>query len=557
MYPRSFNGCWTCRLRRKKCNERRPSCDACKLLGITCYYDKTKPDWFDGGEQQAEMAAQIKRDIKAYRRSSAGQAARAKARRGSDASSADSPSSKPDPYSWSGQVSKNGILSGPYSGITTGWPESLLVTFYLENLLPFLYPHWKPSPKNGGRSWILDMLMSSPVFKQAAFCQTTFFYSLALGTEACSLAWDRVFDQTQQAYASLRESLRLFNEEGGLEDHLSDAVRVLAGIMQLLCYDSTISSLESTAGHLQGAATLLQQILSIPSSKEIPQYSFDTVLERLDWSPWILPSGCVQVPSADQEVFRFSTALVIFVDIIASTALQMQPKLYIHHRLLLGRGATRPRIELDKVFGCENWVMLQIGEIASLDAWKKECKNAGNLDYMKLVRRAMVIKDALDAQLTTMSDEPRTNGHDEAPTLDMFALSHSQPSASHLTSSHVATRIWAYAALAYLSVVVSGFQPASEDTRYAVDSAIRLLTQEVSPPAMIRTMQWPLTISGCLADPMQQASIRNLIRGLEPQRIFGGLIRALIIMEGIWADRSAEHDITDCFRYQGDLVLLV
>lgn len=36
--PRSRNGCWTCRLRKVKCDEARPTCGQCTRLGHTCDY---------------------------------------------------------------------------------------------------------------------------------------------------------------------------------------------------------------------------------------------------------------------------------------------------------------------------------------------------------------------------------------------------------------------------------------------------------------------------------------------------------------------------------------
>lgn len=527
------------------------------MLQITCSFDHDKPDWMDGGTRQAEMAARLKREIKAVRRRQENphqaNPTPDPSRGPCDASDTVSPTPGPKSTTWSDKIAKGSSGSSQYPGVSTGWPESLLFTFYLENLLPFLFPFYRPSPLQGGRAWIPDMLMSSPVFRQAAFCQTTYFYSLALGTAGCDLAWDRVFEQTKEAYEILRESLRTFSESG-LKDRLSEAVRVLAGIMQLLCYDSALSGVANTSGHLQGAVTLLQQILSTAAPD---QDSFDSVMDRLDWSPWILPAQCVQVLSADQEVMRFSTALVTFFDIIASTARQEQPKLYEHRHPLLGHDTSRPRIELDKVFGCENWVLLQISEIAALAAWKRQCKTAGNLDYMKLVHRATAIKDALESRSATLDASSTTEFEKDKPVLDLFALSYSQPTDTSIISSKLVTRVWAHAALVYLAVVVSGFQPASDEIRQHVGCAIKILTQELSPPAMARTLLWPICVIGCLAEPSHEASLRSLIEGLQPPSIFGGLHRALAIMEEVWQDRSAERDISSCFQHQGVLVLLV
>ncbi|CCH62344.1 hypothetical protein TBLA_0H00520 [Henningerozyma blattae CBS 6284] len=42
---RSRNGCWICRLRKKKCSETKPSCDNCKRLTLHCDYNKIQPEY--------------------------------------------------------------------------------------------------------------------------------------------------------------------------------------------------------------------------------------------------------------------------------------------------------------------------------------------------------------------------------------------------------------------------------------------------------------------------------------------------------------------------------
>ena len=68
---KSFNGCWTCRLRHKKCDEKHPLYDACAALHITCHpFTSHKPEWMDGGVRQEEMAERVKLEVKenAHRR---------------------------------------------------------------------------------------------------------------------------------------------------------------------------------------------------------------------------------------------------------------------------------------------------------------------------------------------------------------------------------------------------------------------------------------------------------------------------------------------------------
>ena len=61
---RSKQGCWTCRLRKKKCDEKHPLCATCESLTITCYGYGPKPDWMDNGEKEKAIAKSIKEIVK-------------------------------------------------------------------------------------------------------------------------------------------------------------------------------------------------------------------------------------------------------------------------------------------------------------------------------------------------------------------------------------------------------------------------------------------------------------------------------------------------------------
>ena len=59
---RSLHGCWTCRLRKKKCDERQPSCSICNSLGLDCTYG-SRPEWMNGGVREKEETLRVKRMI--------------------------------------------------------------------------------------------------------------------------------------------------------------------------------------------------------------------------------------------------------------------------------------------------------------------------------------------------------------------------------------------------------------------------------------------------------------------------------------------------------------
>lgn len=61
---RSIKGCWTCRLRRKKCDETHPTCLLCDSLVIPCYGYGPRPDWMDGGEIEKTKLESFKHIVK-------------------------------------------------------------------------------------------------------------------------------------------------------------------------------------------------------------------------------------------------------------------------------------------------------------------------------------------------------------------------------------------------------------------------------------------------------------------------------------------------------------
>lgn len=57
-------GCWTCRLRRKRCDLVQPVCGICSALEIRCYSDPDKPEWMDNDVKRRQMAEQLKAEVK-------------------------------------------------------------------------------------------------------------------------------------------------------------------------------------------------------------------------------------------------------------------------------------------------------------------------------------------------------------------------------------------------------------------------------------------------------------------------------------------------------------
>jgi hypothetical protein len=427
--------------------------------------------------------------------------------------------------------------------ISLGWSDTVLLTFYLDNLFPFLFPFYRPSLLQGGKAWIFELMISSPVVRQATLCQSSYFFSLVV-------IGDEVLKQTGDAFVVLRQALQVISRSN-ISEHLHGAVRIMASIVQMQRFEIAVFNFHNWQTHLSAALALFRQLLDSAVESEDPRSSFNAVMSRLGPSPssWSGSSQSDQVPHAEQAAFRFTSTLLIFDDIIASTALQEKPRLYEYHRSLLG--TDDPSINVEAVFGLTNWTLLQIGETAALAAWKQRCKTAGNLDVVELVHRATAIKESLLAHLMRLETDSAIVSPENNNLLDVFAP---PPSQIFLVS-----RVWSHSALIYLSIVVSGWQPANLEVRYHVGQVIQLLQRQITP-ALLRTMVWPFCVAGCLVDPAQEADVRGMVEALQPPRIFGTIHKSLEIMENVWRIRNADvatRDFSTYFRIQGDPVLLV
>lgn len=576
---RSSNGCWTCRLRRKKCDEQRPVCNECLTLHIsTCNYGD-KPAWMDGGVKQESMAEQIKNEVKRHapyrsrgkRESMAAPNSNILIPESRDRSEASSPKHNSeatplDPSDTSSPINTQSIRKQVLQMRPFAQSDSVLLVFYLERILPFLFPFYRPAPLHGSRAWILDLVISSPVVRQAILCQSSYFFALAHGTSTITddRMWEALLEQTRDAFNMLRNSIQVL-ESFDDNEHILGSVRTMAAVMQLQRFEIAITCFDNCQAHLNAALTIFRKIVDVVGASNLASSSttFQTILSLLGPPIWILPAQQAEVSSAEQAAFCFSTALLLFDDIISSTVLQERPQLYDYHHTLLCKSdevGSIPPINLEATTGCQNWVLKQIGEIAALDAWKKHSKAAGNLDVAELVHRATVIKKTLEDHISRLETNFVSASQESSLLDDMFAAENYTGQAQTIArQSSLVTRIWAHSTFLYLSVIVSGWQPANTDVRYHVAQVLELLTHHVSPAALLRTMAWPFCIVGCLTEYTQKVRIRDMVDSLQPASRFSTVRRAFNIIEKVWNDRAMGDagEFATYFRSDTTLVLLV
>jgi hypothetical protein len=437
--------------------------------------------------------------------------------------------------------------------------------FYLDHFFPFLFPFYQPPLLEGGRSWILEIALRNEAMWHTTLCLSTYFVSVALdgsasGHRVCkNHAEAKLLAQLGVTFTMLHRDLQE-TTSSPTQDLMVNNARTMGNIIQLQRFEVSIGNFDNCRKHLDAAITLFRQVFrTAQDATENGLVTFDGMLNYLDRPIWTINSQRRRAWSSDQAAFRFYTALLVVDDIISSIYTPLPPKLFDYHVPLLKKdhnSGERPPLSLEDFVGCANWVMLEIGEISALDAWKKLMRERGQLDTMQLVARASPIKQTLLSSLAHLDATSRTPVTDP---LNLFTSYNNQLPSMPGGCTAFVTRVWAHAALLYLSITVSGWQPSSAAIRENVTRTLALLEQ-MPTPELLRTMVWPFCIVGCLAAPEEEPRFRAMADALVPYQLFGAARKALEIMEKVWKCRdelTIDTDFAGCVCNLGQVSALV
>lgn len=466
-----------------------------------------------------------------------------------------------------------GTFKPPYH--TKGFPDAEyerelnFVMIYLDYVFPYMSPFYRPPLLQAGRGWLLVLLMRNKPLFHTALSLASYFFSLmgndqSPGHDSCTQK-NRLELQKQQQLTikSLQSSMQGLTSIG-VATCLRESLNCLEGITQLLSFDVTIGNATNWQMHLDAASSLFEQIIAHHATDNTrPWYSILAYMDRLAISI-TFPRG--QHPwSGSQASWRFLTVNLLWTDILAATALGNAPRLEVfHQQLLVGED---PDLKFSDFFGCHNWVMLIIGQIAVLHAWKKEMRRLRALSMIELVKKGECVERKLRAGIEELNVVPMALFHDpSARTPDQpFAGSGFETitEAGGLQTTHAQafhTKIWAKAALTYLMVVVSGFQPTLPEIQENIAETIDLFRMMRSPSSL-RTLIWPFAVTGCLCMPEQEEFFRSLASNMGTMQVFGTVKEASQIMSAVWTHRACIDadlwDIATCLNTLGHSSLLV
>lgn len=584
-------GCWTCRLRRKRCDLVQPVCGICSALEIRCYSDPDKPEWMDNDVKRRQMAEQLKAEVKkrASRRRSKRLIQRVVRDLG-DEEEGETPKqalniSSPSTQQTNGRapnetqaqrsitldcVNETRPASESVAGFTHISLEHLdvpdshrlsnelelsFIMVFLDYTFPVLFPLYTPTIFEGGRGWLLVLPMKIRALYHTVISLTSYFFTevpISSGSiyERCTnVALGEQSKQLDLAVKMVQRDLDTINQN--VHSNILESVHLLESIVQLLIYDGVVATTENWRMHLGAATILFEQIVSFPGSIS----SLYNLMSQLSPLP-TTSENWNGFWTADQAAFRFFSAILLVADIISSTALEKSPKLQKYHHDLLTNdlGPGKSPLQLEDFIGCQNWVLRLISEIAVLDTWKKDMKRHRSLNMTQLVERGSLIEQELQNGCSQLDHVPETQYPPHRPP-DMFPFNRSCTSGTTNTVS----RIWAHAARIYLHTVLSGWQTAAPEICEDVSQIINLV-KELSP-GVLRALAWPFCVAGCLAAEEQESAFREIVNSMGPLGLLGTMQSALCIMENVWRKRAHidpdTWDIAACSRSLGHVILFI
>jgi hypothetical protein len=593
------SGCWTCKARDSECDEAYPECKTCSDLRITCHYSESKPLWMDNGPLQTQMAWQLELqslEVRNERR-------RLMYRRGMEAAAGQNQQdgqgdacvfSPTFTNSASRQAQSEGRAQHNSTASTNARQTSVLVSvsqtvrptprvlpggfvsYYLDFFFPFLFPFYQPSMIEGGRTWLLEFMSEPDSMQKTAIALSSYLFSVVLdaaddGQAACKrIGRDKLFDEMRNAFKSLSNEMSMLSQiPAYAATRLSRFIRVLGISIHLQRFEIATQGFANSRVLLNFAIHYMIQMLD----REVARSGLDmgacffALMASLSPSPWPKPYDHFQIPSTEQVSLRFFLSLLVADDIIASTSFAEEPHLYAHHHSLLRGGPEQQApVDLGAVIGCQNWVMLQIGEISALAAWKRRQTGMDGL-ALEVNRRANVIKETLNSRIQpAASFQNVTSTVDvtkEPQPFDVFHVWQSQP-LTPITQGRVTTQIWAHAAMIYLLATVRGLDLNQIEIRQHVAEVIELINHKLAAPHLLRTVAWPFCVAGCLARPEQEAVFRRHAQALQPPALFVTAWKAVEIMELVWKKRETaaaeellDSDMADCFRGTGEILYLI
>ncbi|KAG0706749.1 fungal-specific transcription factor domain-containing protein [Suillus ampliporus] len=244
------------------------------------------------------------------------------------------------------------------------------------------------------------------------------------------------------------------------------------------------------------------------------------------------------------DSMRFIIKTSMWFDVLASATLIRRPMFLEVLRSLYGPAALnndRAELSMMGVMGCENRIVLALAEIADLACWKDELVQAGKLSVPELVRRGQRIQSILESTI----DSSRHHDGDTEKSIRR-----------RLTSE-----VFRASALVYLHSVISGDHPQCPEIIAGIQDTVDCLKRAESDVStarhVVRSVVFSICICGCLTDdiPHREYFLRRL-REQQTETV-GNCARVGDLMRRVWRSRAGGKPVDWRVVMQESQMLLV
>ncbi|OBT40316.1 hypothetical protein VE00_10424 [Pseudogymnoascus sp. WSF 3629] len=429
-------------------------------------------------------------------------------------------------------------LAGMNRLASGGETEDMLFMHYLDQVFYIQYPFFDAHKKQK-RGWLLSILKG---------VKSAYHASLAL-SEHHLLSTQFRNSETTTSLMKLRSKdsyYYLANQEMELSVggsswwdesiRLVRSIECLACILQLLFLEIFAGGADNWQNNLRTAAGFLPAIIQ-GSTSLVPGHLRDRNIRSSE--PIQKSLG-----AKESEAINFLLGSFIALDIISCASTRSAPLLDIEHISML------QTLDVDSrsFIGCDNTIMILIFEISQLDSWKKDANESQKLSIVELAKRGSRIEERIHRKIADIENA------------SLSRLSSKRDSRLLLMSAYAdINRIFAFSAIVYLHVVISGAHPELPEVKEVVSKTLAALQSLEDKELLVNTV-WAFCISGSLAVESQQGSFRELFSAAKvTHSTVGSFAEAFKIMETCWEMRrngSCSCDWVSAMDKLGRYVLL-
>ncbi|KAH7309054.1 fungal-specific transcription factor domain-containing protein [Stachybotrys elegans] len=521
---RSKHGCWTCRLRKKKCDEERPCCKACKSLTITCHGYGPRPSWMSNADEREAIQDEIRSVVKdtAKRKRTQQPASSTPMRPILPASDLldSSPSvhhnhasehghSHGLPEHDSNQAHSSELLARSDSDDELMKPnlfannaqESMLIMYFFDQVFPLQYPMYDQNRSRGGRGWLLSLILRTKPLYHAALALSAHHRQAAETDGMCLSDKRAALNQQEYHFDMCMRILRRYAQTACPGNRIGYAVTVV----QQLFFELWTSHENSWKAHLDMLLTMCEQK---------PEFFADIGAE---------PSVGTGFEEMEKTLaHRHFDVTMIWLDVISCVSTGALPRLLPHYPPILD---TESPVWIEEFVGCKSPVLVQVCRIAALHAQKKQAQDQGTFSAEEFEQAVLDIRLQIHRTACSIDTQAATPG--------ILDISRTRP-----RPSDVVTSIFSHMAEVYLHLVARGFHNL-ELVQSHITEAINII-QSSATPNVLRSVVCPLYVIGLAADLGNQLFFQHVFSS---QPLFDPALqhrqKLLPILEEVWRRRGA------------------